>query len=157
MREILQLIEEMQAHQKQASRKSRQHRRQIAARLDQMQADIGQTRAGLDQMQAEIGRTQEGLQATREALLSTQQALEIVIHGMTGLLDGLDQTQAGMAGLDRSVSGLRADVDQLQAADSLKDEHLGRLARAMNTFVDGTEQRLVDVESRLERLEQRIA
>ncbi len=129
MREILQLIEEMQVHQRQAGRKASKHRKQMVQRLDDMQAAIGKS---------------------QESLRLTQEALKVVQAGLT-------MNQEAMAGLDRSVGGLRADVDQLQAADMTGQEHLGRLARAMNAFVDGTELRLSAIESRVERLEQKSA
>jgi predicted O-linked N-acetylglucosamine transferase (SPINDLY family) len=129
MREILQLIEEMQVHHEQTARKASKHRKQMVRRLDDMQAAIG--------------KSQESLRLTQEALKAVQA--------------GLTLNQEAMAGLDRSVGGLRADVDQLEAADMTGQEHLGRLARAMNAFVDGTELRLSAIEARVERLEQKSA
>lgn len=143
MREILQLIEEMQVHQRQSARKASKHRKQMVQRLDDMQAAIG--------------KSQECLRLTAEGLQITQEALRAVQAGLTAVHEAVTMNQEAMTGLDRSVGGLRADVDQLQAADMTGQEHLGRLARAMNAFVDGTELRLSAIESRVERLEQKSA
>ncbi len=136
MREILQLIEEMQAHQKQTARKAGKRRQQMVLRLDEMHAAIARSQESLGLMQEGLKVVQSGLAAVHEAVSANQSA---------------------MTGLDRSVGGLRADVDQLQAADLTKHEHLGRLARAMNAFVDGYDLRLSAIESRVDRLEQKSA
>ncbi|MCE7868984.1 hypothetical protein DYH09_01265 [bacterium CPR1] len=136
MREILLLIEEMQVHHKQTARKASKHRKQMVQRLDDMQAAIGKS---------------------QESLRLTQEALKVVQAGLTAVHEAVTMNQEATARLDRSVGGLRADVDQLQAADMTGQEHLGRLARALNAFVDGTELRLSAIEARVERLEQKSA
>ncbi|MCE7873017.1 hypothetical protein DYH09_21920 [bacterium CPR1] len=69
---------------------------------------------------------------------------------MQASLNTLEEAQSSTS---QAVLRLRADLDQAQASDEAQERNLGKVVRVLNTFVDGYELRLSNVEQRLERLE----
>ena len=170
MQELLELIEAIER----TSRQSRRRWKRVGERLDEwisisvkmqealasMQEAQVETIKSLAATQESLAATQESLAATQESLVATQESLVATQESLVGtqgaqisMQASINRLEEAQASTSQAVLRLRADLDQAQASDEAQESNLGKVVRALNTFVDGYDARLSNVEQRLERLE----
>ncbi len=149
MQELLQLIEAIER----TSKQSRRRWKRVGERLDEWISISGKMQEALASMQEAQVETIKSLAATQESLAATQESLAGTQGAQVSMQASINRLEEAQASTSQAVLRLRADLDQAQASDEAQESNLGKVVRALNTFVDGYDVRLSNVEQRLERLE----
>jgi hypothetical protein len=135
MEQLLALIKKIDLR----TRKSRLRWKQVGLRLDDWQASLQR-----------IQQTQASMLTTQDVILQSIAALQ---EASTAQRSQIEDLQSHSVAQGQVILGLRGDLDQAQAADEELGSSLGRVAGALNTFVDGYEIRFEQIEQRLDKLE----
>ena len=162
--DIKALLKELDERQKKSARRSARFRRSTARHIDgihssivEMQGSFSRMRKAVKTMESSVTSIHTAVTTMGAAVTTMETAVTSMGLAVTTMETAVTNVGESLGRQEKSVLGLRADVDQLEAGHQKQEQDIGRVAQAVNAFVDGYDLRFERLEERVTRLEQKSA